>query len=185
MLRSPPEHLILALVLLAFAIVAAGLVLSLRALAVTGVPVRSAPEEAVAAALDLLELRDGERFCDLGCGHGQVLVAARRRAQVQALGFELNPGVALLAKLRCLTDRAVRVRCADSRRADLTGVTALYAYLMPKPMAELEPILARLPEGTRLVSVEFALPHLVPVATREVGPQRQPVRLYQVGGQRM
>ncbi len=137
------------------------------------------------AALDLLELRDGERFCDLGCGHGNVLALARRRANVEALGFELNPAVALLAKLRCLGDRSVRVRWADSRRADLSGVTAVYAYLMPTPMAEREPLLARLPEGARLVSVEFALPNREPVATREVGPQRQPVRLYRLGGQRM
>ncbi len=159
--------------------------LSLRALAVTGVPVRSASAEAVAAALDLLELRAGERFVDLGCGHGNVLVEARRRADVRALGFELNPAIALLARLRCGIDRAVEIRCGDSRHADLTGVTAFYAYLMPRPMWELEVWLSRFPEGTRLVSVEFALPNLVPAATREVGLLRQPVRLYRLGLQRM
>jgi hypothetical protein len=52
---------------------------------------------------------------------------------------------------------------------------------MPKPMQDLAPILAKLPAGTRIASVEFALPGWTPVATREVGPLRQPVRLYVVG----
>jgi SAM-dependent methyltransferase len=161
------------------------LVLSLRALAATGVPVRSAPDPAVEAALDLLALKDGERFVDLGCGHGNVLAAARRRADVLALGFELNPTIAVLAGLRCLGDRKVEVRCRDSRRAELSGAQAIYAYLMPRPMQDLAPLLSKLPVGTRIASVEFALPGWEPVAVREVGLLRQPVRLYVVGDQRM
>jgi SAM-dependent methyltransferase len=172
-------------VLVTFAVAGLGLMLSLRALSVTGVPVRSASLAAMTAALDLLDLREGERFVDLGCGHGNVLAEARRRTNVHALGFELNPAIALLAWLRCLGDRRVEVRCGDSRQADLTGVGAFYAYLMPRPMLELEAWLSRFPEGTRLVSVEFALPNLVPVATREVGLLRQPVRLYVLGPQRI
>jgi hypothetical protein len=154
------------------------LLLSLRALAVTGVPVRSASPAAVEAALDLLALRDGERFADLGCGHGNVLARARARADVLAEGFELNPSIALLAALRHLRDPRVHIHARDSRRADLSRFTALYAYLLVSPMAELAPVLARLPAGTRIASVDYELPGWTPAETREVGLHR--VLLYVV-----
>lgn len=160
-----------------------GLMLSLRALAITGVPVRSAEGAAVEAALDLLALREGETFCDLGCGGGQVLRAARSRAKVHVLGFELNPGAFLLAWLR--SGRGSRVRPIDFRRAALGEVDAAYAYLMPGVMAELGRKLEReLRSGSRFVSVDFAVPGWTASATREAGALRQPVRLYVLGEHR-
>ncbi len=171
----------LVVVLAVFALATAGLLLSLRALGSTGVPVRSASPEAVAAALELLALKDGERFVDLGAGRGNVLKAGRARADVEAEGFELNPAVALLAALACLGDRRIHVRFGDSRQADLSKAQAIYAYLMPRAMTEWAPKLASLPPGTRIVSVDFELPGWVADETRRVGPLAQPVRLYRVG----
>lgn len=170
-----------ALLALTFAAMALFL-LSLRALATTGVPVRAAPPEAIEAALDLLELRAGERFVDLGCGTGGVLRAARRRAAVDAVGWELNPFAFLAALLR---SGGARVRLGDFRRADLSGTRAAYAYLMPRMLAQLAgPLEERLPAGCRLVAIDFPIPGWKPLAVREVGPLRQPVRLYVVGRHR-
>ncbi|MFT3836900.1 MAG: class I SAM-dependent methyltransferase [Myxococcaceae bacterium] len=160
--------------------VTAALALSLRALGSTGVPVRASTDDAIAAALDLLELEPGDHLVDLGCGQGDVLLAARRRADVTADGYELNPSVALLAALRGLTDSKLHVRFGDSRQADLSAATALYAYLMPRAMTEWAPKLAALKSGTRIVSVDFELPGWTAKATRTVGPLAQPVRLYVV-----
>lgn len=161
------------------------LVLSLRALALTGVPVRAADREAVEAALDLLGLRDGEVFCDFGCGGGQALRAARRRAKVRALGWELNPFAFALAALRSLLDPGVRVRLGDFRRARLDRVDAGYAYLMPGPMAPLgEALESELREGARFVAVDFPVPGWTPSARREVGALRQPIYLYVLGEHR-
>ena len=108
------------------------LLLSLSALKRTRVPVRTASEDAVQAALSMLGLRDGERFCDLGCRSGRVLRAARARSDVEAWGYELNPFAFAWASLRA--DRRTRVRWADFRRADLGPVDAAFAYLMPGAM---------------------------------------------------
>jgi len=167
-------------VLACFVAVSMALVLSLRALGSTGVPVRAASPEAIAAALELLALKDGERFVDLGCGQGDVLLAARKRADVEVEGYELNPSVALLAALRCFGDRKVHLRFRDSRRERFDGVHALYAYLMPRAMADWAPKLSALAPGTRIVSVDFELPGWAPAATKTVGPLAQPVRLYVV-----
>jgi SAM-dependent methyltransferase len=170
---------VVALFLFVFAL----LMLSIRALAISGVPVRSAGPEAVAAALDLLALRDGERFADLGCGSGQVLRAARHRADVEARGWELNPAIWALALLR--SDRRTRVRLGDFRKARHDDVDAAYCYLMPAVMArEAAWLEGALRPGARLVSVDFAVPGWTPEEVREVGPLRQPLHLYRMGRHR-
>ena len=65
----------------------------------------------------MLGLRDGERFCDLGCRSGRVLRAARAQSDVEAWGYELNPFAFAWASLRA--DRRTPVHWADFRRADL------------------------------------------------------------------
>jgi SAM-dependent methyltransferase len=168
-----------------FALAFAALLLSLRALAVTGVPVRASSSEAVEAALDLLALADGESFCDLGCGTGGTLRAARRRAWVRAIGYELNPFAFTLAALRNLFDLGTRVRLRDFRRARLDRIDAVYAYLMPRAMPEVGDLLeAELRPGARFVSVDFPVPGWKPKAVREVGPLRQPIYLYVLGENR-
>ncbi|MGI5864774.1 MAG: methionine biosynthesis protein MetW [Myxococcales bacterium] len=174
-----------ALVAALFALLFALLALSLRALAATGVPVFASSEEAVRAALDLLDLKDGETLFDLGCGNGQVLRAARRRAKVRAFGYELNPFAFAVAALRSLFDRGVRVRPLDFRRARLHEADAVFLYLLPRAIERhIELFEDGLREGTRLVSVDFPVPGWTEAARREVGPLKQPVRLYIVGEHR-
>lgn len=175
----------LLVVALIFGLVLLLLLASMRALAVTRVPVVTAPPEVVAAALDLLELRDGERFCDIGCGWGGVLKAARRRADVEAVGFELNPTVALVAAARNLFDGKVRIRCRDARRSDLGRPDALYAFLMPHAMAELAPLFEdQLAPGSRIVAVDFPIPEWTPVMQRRAGFEGHEVYLYVLGRHR-
>lgn len=146
-------------IIFVFAAAMALLLLSLRTLAVTGVPVVHMNEEVVGTALDMLCLRDGERFVDLGCGAGNVLLAARRKADVLAMGLELNPAVALVALFRTLGDKRARVRARDIRKADLGSPDAVYAFLIPRAMAQLaSPLTAQLREGARIVSVDFEIP---------------------------
>ncbi|MGC4118791.1 MAG: class I SAM-dependent methyltransferase [Myxococcales bacterium] len=159
------------------------LLFSMWTLSFTGVPVRASSPEAIAAALDLLQLEDGERFVDLGCGFGDALRGARKRADVQACGFELNPFAAAGAALR--TDRKTRVRLADFRRRDLKGFDAVFFYLMPKFLQKnagwLETALA---PGTRVVAIDFPVPGWKALALKEVGPLRQPIHLYVIGQHR-
>jgi SAM-dependent methyltransferase len=172
------------LVILALGAAAMAVVLfSMWTLSFTGVPVRASPPEAIAAALDLLALKDGERFADLGCGFGDALRGARGRADVAAVGYELNPFAVAGAALR--TDRRTRVRLGDFRRADLKGFGAVFFYLMPKFLqknaAWLETAFS---PGTRVVAIDFPVPGWKTEAVREVGPLRQPIHLYIIGRHR-
>lgn len=154
-------------------------------------------ESAIDTALDLAELRPGERLVDLGCGEGHVLVAAARRG-ARVVGVECDRSLAntaqrALAKARLPGDVVV----ADLFHPSLyngtygeaapgaagtiawpvegdTG-TVLFCYLSPAALQHLTPLIRPLP-ATRLVTVDFDVPDLVPDATHASA------RLYRLPG---
>ena len=85
-------------------------------------------EEAQAAKRELvckkLQLREGERLLDVGCGWGSFVIHAASEYGVQALGITLSPSQAELARRRVadagLQDR-VEIRLGDYR--DLVAAT--------------------------------------------------------------
>lgn len=56
-----------------------------------------APEK-LARVVDYLRLQAGERVVDVGCGKGSLLLAMARAQRVDAVGLELNPGFAAIAR---------------------------------------------------------------------------------------
>ncbi len=139
-----------------------------------------APSEAdaVEAALDLAGVGPGDRFVDLGCGDGQVVLAAARRGAL-ASGIEADPDLVDEARSH-LTAAGVE---ADLRVGDLLDpalpldADVYFTYLAPATLQRLHPRLAG-QRGARLVTVDFAVPGLTP--TRRSGP----ARLYLLPGRR-
>ena len=125
----------------------------------------SAPER-VTAALDLAEVAAGEHVVDLGCGDGQVLAAARARG-ARVTGVECDAELAEEARRRLGADAVIE---ADLFAPDLWDrldrPDVVFCYLSPATLQRLTPALRALPEGTRLVTVDFAVPGLVPDATK-------------------
>jgi SAM-dependent methyltransferase len=115
---------------------------------------------AIDRALTLAGLAPGERFMDLGCGDGRVLVAAARRG-AEVVGIEADGE---------LVERARR-RLA---RAGLSGAVVhgdifecpldadvIFTYLTPGTLQELTEHFQALAPGTRLVTLDFPVPDLV------------------------
>lgn len=134
--------------------------------------------EAVEAALDLADVGPGTRLVDLGCGDGQVLLAAARRGAT-VTGIEADEDLVAEARAN-LAGEGVD---ADVRLGDLFGpdleldADVLFSYLAPATLQRLLPRLQR-EAGARLVSVDFDVPGLVP--TKRSGP----ARLYRMPGRR-
>lgn len=100
------------------------------------------------------------RFVDLGCGLGSALVQlARDYPQARLVGVETAPLVFLLAWLRCLPYRHVRVRYRSLWREPLGDYDVVYCFLSPAPMAELWAKARReMRPGSLLVSNSFEVP---------------------------
>ncbi len=135
-------------------------------------------EAGVEAALDLAGVSEGVRVCDLGCGDGQVLLAAARRGAAVS-GVEADPDLVDEARQHLL-DAGVD---ADIRLGDLfdpgleLDADVFFAYLAPATLQRLLPTL-QAHRDTSLVTVDFDVPGLVP--TRRTDP----ARLYRLPGRR-
>lgn len=115
--------------------------------------------KAIERALTLAALAPGERFVDLGCGDGRVLVAAARRG-ARVLGIEADGELVEQARRRL--DRAgVDGRVVEGDIFDCEiDADVVFAYLTPGTLQELTSRFQAM-AGTRLVTLDFAVPDLM------------------------
>jgi SAM-dependent methyltransferase len=113
-------------------------------------------------ALDLAGLRAGEHLVDLGCGDGQVLVAAARRgASVEGIDTEEDLAAQAAEALEA-NHLFGTVSVGDVFEHPLEA-DVLFTYLSPGTLQRLAPRLQSLARpGTRLVTVDYHVPGLEP-----------------------
>ncbi len=110
-------------------------------------------------ALDMLNLKPGEVFVDLGCGDGAMLVQAAKRGLI-SYGYELNPLVWLVAYVRTLRYRkTTKVYLKNFWDIKLPPDTkGVYVFLLDKFMVRLDQKLTKELKGAKLVSYTFEVP---------------------------
>ncbi|HVS79042.1 MAG TPA: class I SAM-dependent methyltransferase [Candidatus Saccharimonadales bacterium] len=113
----------------------------------------------IKAALDILDLKEGQTVYDLGCGDGRFLKAAAR-AGVKSVGYELNPFVFAYAWLTTRRyGRLVKVRWGNFWKADISQADAVFVFLLDKYMPQLDAKLrAEGRRGLKLASHTFQIP---------------------------
>lgn len=120
-------------------------------------------------ALDLLGLKKGDVFVDLGSGDGAVLVAAARRGLI-CYGYELNPFMWAVSRLRMLKyGTQAHIYCKNFWKVPLPkGTKGVFVFLLDKYMVQLDKKLtAELSPQGRLVSYTFQIPGKSPMKTFE------------------
>ncbi len=97
------------------------------------------PHDAVEDMLDQLDLGPDDVLYDIGAGDARILIAAVERFGCRAVGIELNPETAALARRRVREAGCGRIRIVqgDARRFDLGAADGVCVYLFPDLMAEL------------------------------------------------
>ncbi|MFN7427496.1 MAG: SAM-dependent methyltransferase [bacterium] len=138
---------------------------------VAGAPYVPTPWPVVRAMLELARVGDTDFVVDLGSGDGRVVIEAARSRGARGLGVEIEPDL-----VRSSNDEArqlgLSARVAFERRdlfeTDLSQATVVTLYLLPRLLMELQPRLARLRPGTRIVSHDFRLGDWKPDATIKV-----------------
>lgn len=119
-------------------------------------------------ALDLLDLKPGQVMLELGCGDGKVLVAAARRG-LKAVGYELNPILAITAWLRTRQfGGQVRVVWGNYWRKQWPPTDGIFVFLLDKYMQKLDTnIIQKYPgKKIKLVSFAFQIPDKKPAKSQ-------------------
>ncbi len=129
-----------------------------------GAPYLPTRQKQAKEALDLLSLKEGDIFVDLGSGDGAVLIEAARRGLI-CYGYELNPIVWLVSKIRTLKfGNQIHIYCRNFWKEPLPKNTkGVFVFLLDKYMPRLDAKLSsELKEGM-VVSYTFAVPGKDPV----------------------
>lgn len=134
-----------------------------------GAPYLPTRRRQAALALDMLNLKPGEVFVDLGCGDGAVLIEGAKRG-LRCYGYELNPFVWLVAWLRTRRYRShVTVYYGNFWQHTVPSDTkGVFVFLLDKYMLQLDAKLKQeLKKGTKLVSYSFQIPGKTVAATNQ------------------
>ncbi|HVW23631.1 MAG TPA: methyltransferase domain-containing protein [Candidatus Saccharimonadales bacterium] len=140
-------------------IVILGLLACFAGVLLFGAPYLPTLKPQVRSAMALADLQTGETLLELGCGDGRVLLAAAQKG-AKAVGYELNPVMALVAWLRTRKYRKnVRVIWGDFWRADWPEAAVIFTFLLPKYMKKLDKKIVQYPhKPVKLVSFAFKVP---------------------------
>ena len=115
-------------------------------------------------ALDLLNLKSGQVFFDLGSGTGDLLVEAAKRG-LRSVGYEINPFLWAYSWLRTRRyRRLVEIKLQSFWRADLSGADGVFVFLITHHMEHLARLIdSRLgKKPLRVVSHAFKIPGRTP-----------------------
>jgi precorrin-6B methylase 2 len=122
-------------------------------------PFDPTPQEVVERMLTLAGVKSGDVLYDLGAGDGRIVITAAKKYGIKAVGFEIDPGLAKLARENTRKqgmEKLVEIRQQDFLAADLSRASVVTLYLSydgnlavrPKLIKELKP-------GARVVSYTF------------------------------
>ena len=87
-----------------------------------------------------LDLQESDKFYDLGCGDGRVLVTALCNSKAKGVGIEYDPVIAERARRKIaesgLSERA-EVIVGDILAADISSATVIFCYLVPSGLTKI------------------------------------------------
>jgi precorrin-6B methylase 2 len=152
-------------------------------------PFDPTPQEVVERMLTLAGVKSGDVLYDLGAGDGRVVNTAAKKYGVKAVGFEIDAGLAKLARENARkqdVEKLVEIRQQDFLTADLSRASVVTLYLSydgnlavrPKLMKELKP-------GARVISYMFDMGDWQPKITenyRDAGGDTHMLYLWEMGG---
>lgn len=129
-----------------------------------GAPYLPTQKKQVEVGLDLLDLKKGQTFYELGSGDGRVLKRAAVRGY-NCVGYELNPLLYIFSRIYTWKYRKnVKIVWGDFWKADLASADGIFVFLLDKYMAKLDKKIISSKKPVRLVSYAFQIPGKKPAS---------------------
>jgi SAM-dependent methyltransferase len=150
-------------------------------------PARSAPKldvvwvpsapEVIAAMMEAAKVGAGDVVYDLGCGEGEIVIAAAKLYGARGVGVDLDPERIRNARANAAsagaTDRVTFIE-QDLFKTDVSPATVMTLYLLPELNERLRPkLLSELRPGSRIVSHDFGMGDWAPERTITVPLARE------------
>lgn len=148
--------------------IVAVIVLMFGCVVLFGAPYLPTLRPQIDAALDALDLNEGQHILELGSGDGRVLLAAAQRG-LYGIGYELNPILVLVSRWRLRRYRnQIRVVWGNAFSKKWPATDAIYVFGIKKLMPKLHKKIVQHAQQThrpiRLASFGFAVPAKKPVS---------------------
>jgi SAM-dependent methyltransferase len=128
---------------------------------ITGAPFVPSTGKVTAKMIEFGGIKPGMKVYDLGSGDGRLLFAAARLGAT-AVGFEINPFLVFLTRIRILLSpyrKSVKVCWKNFWTADICDADVIFVYLIPLRMSHLARKLREsLRSGTAVISNSFIFP---------------------------
>lgn len=148
-----------------------------------GAPWMPTGSAAYGRALALLELGQQDVLLDFGAGDGRVLIAAAQKYGVRGIGYEVNPILVIVGRIRSAlagVGNHVTMRGGNIFDGNFETTSAIFIFLMPETNGRIvREIIPKLAQGTRIVTYAFPLPGMIHIKKEETH-HRIPLYLYAV-----
>jgi len=137
------------------------------------------------AALKILKhsgIKKGDIVYDIGAGDGRLIHYAERDYGAKATGFEINPFIYYLAKLKQLLFgwKGTMVR-GNLFNQNLSDANAIVCYMTPRTLEKFqEHFVKKLKKGTKIISYTFRVGTLRPFKIIPKGKGTSKVWVYKV-----
>jgi SAM-dependent methyltransferase len=142
-----------------FGLLLVGIILCFGFVLLFGPPYLPTLSKQMQIALTVADLQPGQTLLELGCGDGKVLIAAAERG-VRAIGYELNPLLVIVCKLRTWRYRKlVRVHWGNFWAKNWPVTDVIFIFGLPRIMKRLDTkIVQECSKPVKLVSFAFEIP---------------------------
>lgn len=129
------------------------------------------PARVAERMLALAEVKPGDVVYDLGCGDGEIVIAAAKRAGVRCVGVDIDPQRIAEARVNARrhgVENMIAFVRANALDVDLSPATVVTLYLAHVANLRLRAkLLGELPPGARVVSRDFQMTEWLPEKTEK------------------